>query len=445
MHVFNTTSRPNRFLRDNAAIILIVLAAAGLRLLVAPFSAGHFDNAIMQTWSQALTDHPLGQFYGLALDVPKDHLPGDLWLLYALGTLAGGTPSVAVLRLLAGGADLAIGILVYTIARRCASPLTAALAAGVFLLGPAPILISSLWGQWDAISTALLMAAVLLALRGRHVAIGAWIVLAYACLIKPQLAIVAPFLLVLAWRREKMKGIGNAVLGAAGGAVFVQGVAMPFGVGWPGTGQALTVPGLIQQSVDQYNAISLGAHNVWGLLIGRAAPPADGELLVGGMSYRTAGMIAFVTVWVVALAIAILIRDAEAAFFLGSSIALVAMFVFQTRMHERYLFPAPPFILLAAVPMHRVRAPAIVLHLVFFLNVFITFGYWNPGLVPTGMQTDTVIRLNAIALILVLAHLIAVGLLAIRRSRVPTTTVIRPATMPVNRPMGHLVPASERG
>lgn len=64
--------------------------------------------------------HPLDQFYAVELDVPQDHLPGDLRVLYALGhlwqwggggELAGTGAAMIVLKLVAILLDLILGVI----------------------------------------------------------------------------------------------------------------------------------------------------------------------------------------------------------------------------------------------------------------------------------------------------------------------------------------------
>lgn len=86
------------------------------------------------------------------------------------------------------------------------------------------------------------------------------------------------------------------------------------------------------------------------------------------------------------------IADPRAALAWGSTATLLAMFATVTRMHERYLFPALPLSIIAAVLMPRLRATAVVLHVAYALNMHLA--YTNGASSAGWLQSAPFWRLN---------------------------------------------------
>ncbi|HTA54744.1 MAG TPA: glycosyltransferase family 39 protein, partial [Candidatus Acidoferrales bacterium] len=114
-------------------------------------------------------------------------------LLFINLFFAAHDPGYAVLRdlvkLPAILADLGVGALVYAIVRRFAGTGYALGAAALYLLNPATIYISALWGQVDSISGGLALLEIYLLLRSeddrRSPAawiVGAWLAFGYSLL-----------------------------------------------------------------------------------------------------------------------------------------------------------------------------------------------------------------------------------------------------------------------
>ena len=144
---------------------LIALLGIGLavRLALLPVGAYGYDLTLMQSWAERLVTRPLVRFY--ASPEVVDHLPGDLWLLWLLGRamdlIAPGAlvPQIA-LKLVPTLADVGIGVFLFLLGRRLAGPDAGLLAAALFVLNPASIFLTAIWGQWDSVSAALALIAV---------------------------------------------------------------------------------------------------------------------------------------------------------------------------------------------------------------------------------------------------------------------------------------------
>lgn len=416
-----------------AAIVMVVSVA--IRLIAVITSTGHgYDHWTMQVWTRAMVEQPLSSFYALDLEVPQDHLPGDLLIFAGLGkALAalspeagnGNSPDPHIIKAVAALADLAIGGMIFLIARRFTSSRSALAAMSAFLLSPGVVYVSSVWGQWDAVSAAFAVGAILLAVRYGWVTALAWPVLAYACLIKPQYALIAPVILLILWKRDDIAGLGRSAAGIVGGLGLVQAVSGLFGLGLPGVPARWSVVERMRASVDEYDAVSLNAHNIWILPIGRGAPFSDQDRFIGVVTYQALGVVLFLLAAVVILWCVARFADPYAGLAWGSAAMMFAMFVTMTRMHERYAFPVLPLIVIAAVMIPRLRIAAVLVHGAYFLNVHVAYTNGSSG--PGILQSDAFYRVNGMVFIALFVYVMWIGVLMAREWRNPARAGNRPA------------------
>ncbi len=153
-------------------------------------------------------DYPPGYFYILAV-------VGHLWHLLFAAHDGGYAILRSLVKLPAILADLGVGALIYAIAARFASKRVALGAAALYLLNPATIYISALWGQVDSISGGLALFAIYALLRSEDDAsqprremawiVLAWLAFAYSLLIKPQAAVLLPLLVAFAFVNPQLR------------------------------------------------------------------------------------------------------------------------------------------------------------------------------------------------------------------------------------------------
>ena len=153
-----------------------------------------FEVGRFKTWATGLYEHGLAAYYGSGLIPHAEHPPVYLYVLYVLGALraafgwaTGGAAFDALIFMPAIICDLAIGYVLY---RRAAATqrqhsrarLPFALAA-FWILNPAIILISSIWGQVDSVFALVLLLS-LLRIRDRKLLSG-YVLYAVAVLTNP--------------------------------------------------------------------------------------------------------------------------------------------------------------------------------------------------------------------------------------------------------------------
>jgi hypothetical protein len=222
--------------------------------------------------------------------------------------------------------DLLIGVAIHRMAADIAGTRPAILAAALYLLSPAAIVIGPFWGQVDAVGTAGVILALLAWAGGRPGLAGAAAV--GALLVKPQFGLAIPVLIVAALvvGKGRLPRLGSL---AAGGVATYLVVTVPLGLGPD------RLVSLVSSTASSMPFASHHAFNHWALLLGFETP--DGAWFWLGATMAAAVGIA---------ALALLRTRSDLVGLLGvTALLALAVYFLPTRVHERYLFPV--FALLA--------------------------------------------------------------------------------------------------
>lgn len=372
--------------------VVAIVAGIAIRIALVPTAGFPTDILAFEDWALALARvGPLGLFAdttGRDFAV-VDYPPGYLYVLWAIGvglrTACGCIPPhdlilKAAIKAPAILADFGVTALAYRIAARVYDARRAFYVAASLLVLPPLWIVSAYWGQVDSVATLLLVATFALWIDGGRT--WAWIALAATVLVKPQSIAAAPALIGVAVRRPR----SAAELGIG----IVAGIALAFASALPFT-TSRSVPDVMRwllqryvNGVDKYPNNSSGAFNAYTIFGGFFQSDAA---TIFGISLRTWG-IALTSVTLVAVAIKTWTlarddRDGEGShrhLLAGAFIALVALFVLMTRMHERYLMPGLVVGALAACANRRYFIAAAILATTFSANcAFILKGFYGGG------------------------------------------------------------------
>ncbi len=374
------------------ALTALLIVGLVLRLIFIGSQGFKTDIATYVAWALALSEHGFANFYttiGFA-----DYPPGYFYVLAFVGHLwhwlfAAHDPGYGVLRIMvklpAVLADLGVGVLVYATARRYATANVALGVAAFYLLNPATIYISALWGQVDSISGGFALLAIYFLLRsddeaprtGRRLdwwIVFAWLSFAYSLLIKPQAAVLLPLIVAFSFAdpaRRRARIVAGAV-GAGAALLLALTLSAPFHPGNP----IASFTWLIERyaygsNVYPYNSVN--AFNLWAL---------RGAMWVSDSQY-----ILFLPqyVWGVVLVLAALalvvwryLQDRTSEALLeGCAIAALAFFALATRMHERYLFNGLLFTIVCIPLARRYLWGALALSVVLLANLIYGLQYLN--------------------------------------------------------------------
>lgn len=428
------------------SIALVLAGGLALRLAIAyvwfPGEGLHSDLRLYALWAETLERHGVGGFYANAGFA--DYPPGYLWVLWLIGeigtALAGpfGVQPVDVIRasikLPAIGADMAIGALLYGAARRRYDRQAGIAAAALFLFVPVTWYDSALWGQVDAIGALLLLAAVLLLVRGWSEPAVAMAVV--ATVTKPQFAIGLIVIGAVLLRRHLLaagsgpvpdlpaawthraprfrswltveQGPGRLVSCAAVGLLVGLAVIVPFDLESKAPTELAQIPivasvagllAVVGSAADFYNVLTVNAFNWWafvgpqpltGALDGTLTWTFDSLPVVGPITAAQLGAAMFLLVTAIVV-VTLVLRDDEDTLVISLTLMAVAFFAVPTRVHERYLFPAFAIGALLALRSSRWRwwYLALAIANVANLHAILTLpfeGYATPGLrdLPLG-------------------------------------------------------------
>ena len=331
--------------------LVILLVAAGLVRLVGLAGPGHEgDVRAFIDWAEGTAKYGLGGYYA---NGGTSNYPPMLYLLWPLGMALDGGPLITAIRALSIPFDLALGALLYHVARSISGGhREGLLAASFYLLNPAVILVGPMWGQVDGMGALPMVGSIVAVARGRVALAGALAVM--AGLVKPQFGIAAFVLLGMgvAWL-PAWEGVRRiAILGLASLATWVA-VLVPLGLG------PLSYLDLMGDTFTQYPYISQFGFNPWGMAFGFGGD--DSAWFRVGTALAVGGIAA--SLWLLRYR-----RDLVGLLAASVLIGLVIYYL-PTRVHERYLYGAVAFLAPLAAVDRRLRPPFVTLSLVFFATL----------------------------------------------------------------------------
>ncbi len=413
----SVTVTPDR--RANLAIAIIVIVGVALRLLVTRAQGFPSDVGTFMAWAEKLASVGPGRFYepGYFSDYP----PGFLYVLWLLGAVFDGDVLRFAVKAISIPADVGIVLLVVPLVRRYAGHLAGVLAAGLWMLQPAPIFAGPYWGQVDAVGTVPFLAALLAAGARRWWLAG--VLAGLAAMTKPQFGLVVGVILVAALVELVRLGEWRPLLRSTGAALATMvALALPFGM-TPGA-----FIGLVKSASETYPYSSLYAFNGWS--IGLDFWKDDAAWVVPGGILLAIGLLASVVpLW--------RRRDTAALLAVGAA-AVMAFYFLPTRAHERYLFPAFALLLPFAVTRARILVPYCVLAGGFFATLYFAFTrYPQNDLAAPEWLDATVFGRNgqiAIAAVMLITAALVCWRLARGEARFEPTLALDAVTVPSAEP-----------
>lgn len=331
---------------DCRKVFLVLLAVAFLLRCVFAGSSEGFatDTACFASWANLAFEGGIKNFY--ASGVFADYPPGFVYILYIIGAIFHlfkipylSAPCLLLLKLPAICCDIATALLFYKIASKKLPEQQTVMLAGLYLLNPAIILNSSIWGQVDSVFTltVLLMCWFLTENQMTY----AYVVFGIGVLLKPQTLVFAPVLLygivdrVILYDFSWRNFFHNLFSGLT--VVFCMLLAcMPFGLDLVFLQYASTL--------GSYPYVAVNAFNLWGLF-GLNWISQETRLLF--FSYRIWGIIIILLIVLFSALLFFRAQNKESRYFTTASFLIISMFLFSVRMHERYLYPALALILFA--------------------------------------------------------------------------------------------------
>jgi hypothetical protein len=331
--------------------LVLLLAAAAIVRIAGLLGPGHDgDLQAFTEWAEGVATFGLDGYYAGG---GRSNYPPMLYLLWPLGVAFDGPELVFAIRTLSIPFDLALGVLLFEVARSVTGlRRDGLLAAGFYLLNPAVILCGPMWGQVDGMGALPMVGAIVAVARGRLVWAGVLAVV--AGLVKPQFGIAAFALLGLGltWLGS-WAGLRKAAIVALSALVTWIAVLLPLGLGPSGYFQ------IMGDTFSQYPYISQFGFNPWGMIFGFTDD--DAAWFGIGTGLALAGIAG--SLWLLRYR-----RDLVGL--LGVSVLLgLVVYYLPTRVHERYLFGAIAFLAPLAAIDRRLRWPFYALSAAFFVTL----------------------------------------------------------------------------
>lgn len=334
------THKKVRIHPGNEKMLMLTLLCAGLLLRIAAGTLieGHpFDIRIFQSWATAAANN-LFQVY--ANSRSSDYPPLYMYVLFLIGKLA-SVPAISpyftlLLKLPSIVADIATAYLLYKLARKYSSLEISILVSAFYIFNPAIFINSTFWGQVDSFFTFIVIAAMFM-LSENRIGLSAAL-FAAAVLMKPQGIIFLPVLFFELVRQKSLKSFLKAAACALITAiVLILPFSMNKGVLW--------IFKLFSNTVAEYPYASVNAFNFFSLIGKNYVKDTATPFL---LSYHGWGMVFIVMI--TAFSWFIYIKGNNRAFASAAALLQIAgVFIFSTRMHERYLFPAAALAILAFI------------------------------------------------------------------------------------------------
>jgi len=361
---------------DRRLLVATVLGAGFLlRVAAAPWISGHFDLSLFRSWAVAAAQGLENVYLKSNVDYP----PFYMYFLYLIGKAMSGLSlsgySTLLLKLPSIAADVLTAWFLYRLAGKRFSFGTSLLLAAFYVLNPAVLINSTVWGQVDSFFTLLIVLA--LAAIAEKKPVWSAVAFAAAVMMKPQGIIFLPVLFFELVRKRSLKTWLAAAAAGIGTAALI---AIPFSL----KQEPLWLIDLFRSTVGEYPYASVNAYNFFSLIGANYTPSSTTWFL---FSYHVWGLV-FIAVTTL-FSWAVYLRGRSPAFaFLAGLIQIAGVFTFSTSMHERYLFPAVALALAAYVALRdkRLLAFAAAFSVSVYVNTHIIFFSGSPGM--NGASAD---------------------------------------------------------
>lgn len=371
-------------------ILFFIIVTLTLRLFLSTLPSFEYDQNAYRAWSARLVELGPSQFY--SSEFFTNNPLGGLYIFWLVGFLKTiFLPDLSffskdfdlLLKLPANIADIISGLIIYLFIKRKVNNRWAIAGYLLYVLNPALIFNSSIWGQYDGISTIFLLITTYAILIKKIPELSA-LTFAIAWTIKPQAIVFAPILILLILLTQK------PIRWVTSTSVFLLALIILYLPFFPDN----PILGLIyvnQNSAGLFNCTTCFAFNLWGIF---------GNWQNDLQRFFNIPL----GIWGVILLLANLLpilffkpfrlRFKPPYFYFTTAISIMAFFMFLTRMHERYLFPFFPFMLLATIML---RSKILIgfyisisgLHL---LNLYLPYAYYNNLAKITNLPVNNLIN-----------------------------------------------------
>ncbi len=348
------------------------MCSFAVRFLLFPLPGAEGDLYYFAQWFHAAADHGPRVFYNVVTSYNVlfcDYPPFNVYLFWMFGSLAKslslfGTSLINyVIKLLPALFDVATVFLIFAFVRKRFDFKTSLVTAALYAFNPAVIFDSAVWGQVDAVYTFFLLLSLMLLLDSKpKLSVVAFTV---GILTKPQSIALAPLIFFLIFRKHGWRNLLTSLLTAAA-TVFV--VILPFEWSNPIT----FLSDIYFGALGGWTYTTMNAFNIWAL---------GGMWVADTQIFFTLGwvMFALLTIFTLYVLHERLDTSGELLVLFAAFMLFFSFFMFPTRMHERYLFPALSVLALMLPFSKKIRPIYAALTFTCFVNMAYVLSFNNAG------------------------------------------------------------------
>jgi len=315
-----------------------------LRLVLAAMNEGYVnDLSLFHYWGNyAFNEGLFNLYHG---DFFLDYPPGYLYVLYIVAALQklfnityGSAAFLVLYKLPTILVDLFASYYIFKQAsRKLSFPVSFGLML-MYLFNPVVLLDGAVWGQVDSIFTLLIVVSIGLYIDGK---LGkASIVFAIAALTKPQAFIFAPIVLLVLLYNKRWKAVLTCA--AWGFGTFLL-LSLPLFLKGGGLWQLID---LYRGTLSSYAYATLNAFNTYMLFNFNWIST---DHMVAGASLAFYGTIAILAAVAYAAYIGIRGKAKLSSLYFIAAALIIIVFMFVTKMHERYMFAAVMLLMMAFI------------------------------------------------------------------------------------------------
>lgn len=354
-----------KYLFKDKALMILLLLGLIIRLSLSLLPSFKFDMDAWFAWAIRLNQVGFSHFYSDS--VWTNYTPGYLYVLGVLGFIKNllhlnDFPFLLLLKLPAILSEITLGVFVYYLMLK-RNYFWAIIAASLILFNPVFIFNSSIWGQIDGLLILMLILSIYFLDKKRIVYSSIFWGLAF--LIKPQAIAILPIFILFFIRNLSIK---NFLKISIPPVLTVFLLSLPF---FP-TQPFLGIPKLFSKMVSDYPYTSMYAYNFWGIV----GFWIKDNVLWNNFSYKNWGYILIAGYWT---AITYFYFKNKLSLYTAAAMANLAFFFLPTRAHERYLYPAIVFLIIAAAQLKSklLLILTAILSIIHLLNLYQVYIYYN--------------------------------------------------------------------
>ncbi len=374
-------------------LILILLAGLVVRLLVSPYYTHGNDMGLWKYWAN---DISMQGFHNYFEKTWTDYLPFYFYILFILGkiSLVFNINNDLLFKMPGILADLGTSLVIYLLLKKYQIK-NSLLYTSLFIFNPAIFANSSMWGQVDGLGVFLIILALYFFMNKKVILMG--VSLSAALLFKPLYLIALPIFLLGLFKINRNK-IPTFIFSLT---IFTFLIAAPF------AGNILFTPHLIFDryfaSINQYNYASVNAFNFWSAL---GQNWVSDKLTFFNIPYNIWGLLIFGNLFLMILVNLFLKKFTDQRktlriLAITITLSFLCIFTFATKVHERHMLTALPFLVLLIGRNAFFNASYFFLSVLYLINLYFGYKYLYEGFIFTNdivRMISTIVVLTCVGL-----------------------------------------------